>query len=81
MLDLFGEVVVTYDDLILWVEAVAPAYASSQRAFDHYVKAWAVADKVRRAKMYGTFDSTIESGRQRQKTLARRLGLRLSLSE
>lgn len=66
MLNLFGEVVVTYDDLILSVEAVAPAYASSQRAFDHYVRAWAAADKVRCAKLQGTFESTIESARQRQ---------------
>ena len=38
MFDLFGEVVVTHDDLYAWVEAVAPAYTSSTRSFEHYVK-------------------------------------------
>lgn len=47
MRDLFGEVVVTYDDLFSWVEAVAPAFTSSTRAFEHYVHAWSVADTSR----------------------------------
>ena len=35
MFDLFGEVVVTHDDLYAWVEAVAPAYTSSTRSFEY----------------------------------------------
>ncbi|MDR5797427.1 MULTISPECIES: hypothetical protein [unclassified Caballeronia] len=75
MRDLFGEVVVTYDDLFSWVEAVAPAFTSSTRAFEHYVHAWSVADKVRDAKLRGTFESTIEKARERQQSITSRLGL------
>ena len=59
MFDLLGEAVVTHDDLYAWVEAVAPAYTSSTRSFEHYVRGWSVADKVRRAKLDGTYETTI----------------------
>ncbi|MDR5739485.1 hypothetical protein [Caballeronia sp. LZ016] len=74
MLDLFGEVIVTADDIRQWVCAVAPAFCSSERAFDHYVRAWRVADKVRAAKLDGTFDSTIENARARRALLLQRFG-------
>lgn len=75
MLDLFGEIIVTADDIYDWVAAVAPAFMSSDRAFLHYVAAWNVADKVRRAKAEGTFDATIEEARSRRASLRRRLGI------
>lgn len=75
MLDLFGEVVITSDDIDAWVLAIAPAFTSSERAFLYYVSRWHVADKVRAAKLAGTFEATIEHGRERRSTLARRFGI------
>lgn len=75
MLDLFGDVVVTFDDLAAWVAAVAPGYAGSATRSAYYIERWNVAEKVRRAKLNGTFDSTIEKARDQRASLSRRLGL------
>jgi len=75
MLDLFGDVAVTYDDLDLWVSALAPGYATNEHRRAHYIKCWNVADKVRHAKLAGTFESTIENARARRAFLARRFGV------
>ena len=75
MRDLFGEVVVTLDDLDAWVAALAPGFASSDRRRAHYIRAYDVASKVRYAKLTGTFESTIENARARRAFLARRLGI------
>lgn len=74
MLDLFGEIIVTVDDVAQWVAALAPAYMSSERAFDRYVRLWDVAGKVRAAKAAGTFESTIEAAHDRRARFARRFG-------
>jgi hypothetical protein len=73
-LDLFGQVPVTQDEVRAWVEAVAPAFCSSERAFLHYVQAWHVPEKVALAKLSGTFDATIENARARRASLLRRFG-------
>lgn len=75
MLDLFGEIVVTFDDIAQWVAALAPAYMANDRAFERYVRLWDVAGKVRAAKAAGTFESTIERHRARRAHLARRFGI------
>lgn len=75
MLDLFGDVQVTLDDLHAWVAAIAPAWTSSERSLTYYIRHWNVADKVRRAKLAGTFDATIENARARRASLIRRFGL------
>lgn len=75
MLDLFGQVVVTYEDLELWVSALAPGFASNSHRLAHYIRFWNVADKVRAAKLAGTFDSTIENARARRAFLSRRFGV------
>ncbi|MDN7182526.1 hypothetical protein M0D69_31805 [Caballeronia sp. SEWSISQ10-4 2] len=75
MFDLFGEVVVTHDDLYAWVEAVAPAYTSSTLSFEHHVRGWSVVEKVRRAKLDGTYETTIEKALESRATLVRRLGI------
>lgn len=74
MLDLFGEIVVTVDDVARWVAALAPAYMSSERSFERYVRLWDVAGKVRAAKAAGTFESTIEAALARRSHIARRFG-------
>jgi hypothetical protein len=76
MRDLFGEVIITEDDIHAWVEAVAPAFTSSQRSFALYVRGWNVIEKIRRAKSDDTFDATIANGRARRAALARRFGFR-----
>jgi hypothetical protein len=75
MLDLFGDVIVTEDDIHDWVEALAPAYLSNQRSFEMYVRGWSVVEKVKAAKRDGTFDETIESALDRRASLARRFGV------
>ncbi|MBN3734635.1 hypothetical protein [Burkholderia sp. Tr-20390] len=75
MLDLFGQIVVTSDDITQWVAALAPAYMSSERAFERYVRLWDVAGKVEAAKRNGTFDATIARYRDRRALLARRFGI------
>lgn len=74
MRDLFGQVVVTYEDLHVWVSAIAPHFASTERSYAYYVENWNVAGKVSAAKLAGTFDSTIENARARRAFLARRYG-------
>lgn len=74
MLDLFGQIVVTTDDITQWVAALAPAYMSSERAFERYVRLWNVAEKVRAAKLAGTFDSTVARHIERRAHLSRRFG-------
>jgi len=75
MLDLFGGVQVTYDDLHAWVRAISPAFCSSERSLAFYIDRWNVADKVARAKLEGSFDSIIENARSRRAYLARRFGV------
>jgi hypothetical protein len=55
-LDLFGEVVVTEDDLYDWVASVSPVHLS-MRAYDNYVQRYDVAGKVRAAKLQRRFDA------------------------
>lgn len=61
--DLFGEVPVTEDDLFYWVQAVAPRWLAPERSYRNYVRNWNVADKVRHAKISGTFDQIIDKPR------------------
>ncbi|TFE37017.1 hypothetical protein E2553_43190 [Paraburkholderia dipogonis] len=75
MLDLFGEVVVTSEDLERWVSALAPGFSLSEHRMAYYILHWNVADKVRRAKLAGTFDATIENARSQRAYLTRRLGI------
>jgi hypothetical protein len=75
MLDLFGEVPVTHDDVRAWVCAIAPAWTSSERSYAFYVSRWNVADKVRTAKLAGTFELTIENARSRRAFLGRHFGM------
>lgn len=74
--DLFGEIIVTHDDVRTWVAAVAPAYTSSDRAFDHYVRGWRVVEKIKAAKAAGTFDASVAAAHDRRASLARRFGFR-----
>jgi hypothetical protein len=75
MLDLFGEVVVTYEDLEEWVSALAPGFAGNDQRIAYYIRYWNVADKVRVAKQNGTFYLILENARARRAYVRRRLGL------
>jgi hypothetical protein len=75
MLDLFGDVQVTTDDLHAWVSAISPAWALSERSLTYYIRHWDVAGKVRHAKLAGTFDAIIENARSRRASLLRRFGI------
>lgn len=54
--DLFGEVVVTQDDIYAWLVNVARIAPDSPRAA-YYVKWWDVVGKVRASKACGCFDA------------------------
>lgn len=54
--DLFGEIPVSESDVHAWVEAIAPAYLSSERSFRSYVKNYDVPAKIRHAKLRGQFE-------------------------
>lgn len=75
MRDLFGDVVVLYEDLELWVSALAPGFAGNEHRLAYYIRFWDVEAKVRRAKLAGTFELIIENARARRAHLARRLGI------
>lgn len=57
--DLFGQVPVSETDLENWVCAVAPRWLTPERSYQNYLAAYSVADKVRAAKLSGTFDAII----------------------
>lgn len=59
--DLFGEVVVTEHDLFLWVSAVSPRWLTPERSYRNYLRMYNVAEKVRYAKLAGTFDARVEN--------------------
>jgi len=56
--DLFGEVPVTWPEVEDWLLAVPQIDPSSRRA-EYYVRNWSVPDKIRRAKLAGTFESIV----------------------
>lgn len=62
VLDLFGEVIVTRDDIYDWVAAVSPVHLG-ERGFDLYVQRYNVAGKVRAAKLAGHFDTIVAQRR------------------
>ncbi|MGC1173114.1 hypothetical protein [Polaromonas sp.] len=53
--DLFGEVVVTQQDVRAWLLAVPRIDPDGPRA-GHYVRGYGVVAKIAHAKLYGTFD-------------------------
>lgn len=57
--DLFDEIPVTENDLLLWVAAVSPRWLEPERSFRLYVQSYNVAGKIRAAKANGTFEQII----------------------
>lgn len=53
--DLFGDVIVTADDLRAWLSAVPKMDPDSPRAA-WYVERWNVVEKVKAAKLRGDFE-------------------------
>jgi hypothetical protein len=58
--DLFGEIPVLWSDVLAWCEVVS-ARNFTDRFFLHYVRGWNVVEKIRCAKLEGTFDAVLES--------------------
>lgn len=54
--DLFGDVIITQADIRLWLETVPRINPDGPRAA-HYVKWWDVPQKVRQAKLDGSFEA------------------------
>lgn len=57
--DLFGKIIITDDDIFDRVSVIAPRWLYSQRSYVNYVRCYAVADKIRTAKINGTFNNTV----------------------
>ncbi|MDZ7939261.1 MAG: hypothetical protein U5M53_13705 [Rhodoferax sp.] len=53
--DLFGQVPVTHRDIDLWLLHVHQVHPESPRAA-YFVRGWNVPEKVRQAKLAGTFE-------------------------
>lgn len=64
LLDLFGEIPVTTDDVALWVDVV-PAIPRSSWRREHYARSWDVAAKIRAWKSAGRW-AEIENARRDQ---------------
>ena len=60
--DLFGEIPVTWPEVVAWCERVARIPADSPR-LEHYVTGWNVPDKIRAAKLEGTLDAILAKER------------------
>lgn len=56
--DLFGEIIITHQDISAWLQAVPRIDPQSPRAA-HYVRSYAVVDKIGAAKLSGRFDAIV----------------------
>ena len=59
--DLFGDVIVTRDEVEQWVDVVARVPRSSPRR-EYYIMNWDVAGKIKAAKLAGKFEAIIAGG-------------------
>ena len=60
--DLFGEIAVTWPEVWAWLEAVPGIARDSWRA-PYYLTCWNVAEKIRAAKLAGTFEAITAAAR------------------
>lgn len=60
VLDLFGEIPVTWQEVWDWIECVAGIERTSWRA-PYYIEHWNVPAKIRAAKAAGTYDAIIDA--------------------
>lgn len=56
--DLFGEVPVTQPEIDAWVRVIAKLEPGTPRAA-YYIKGWNVPEKIRAAKIRGSFEDDI----------------------
>ena len=56
--DLFGDVVITLDDVEMWLDAVPKLPRDSPRR-NYYAKNWDVANKIKSFKLAGRFEEII----------------------
>src|SRR5687767_6941381 len=59
--DLFGDVIVTLDDVELWRDKVPKHLSNSPNARIRYAKDYDIARKIKAAKINGTFELLKES--------------------
>lgn len=58
--DLFGDVVVTHDDIKLWLNHIVNMSTSSKSRIEYYIKNNDVINKIKLLKRQGRFIETIE---------------------
>ena len=75
LFDLFGQVIVTHDEINRWLESVPRMSPDSPRAA-WYVRAYDVAGKVARAKLAGEFEAITSRRRERSEFWWQRLSWR-----
>lgn len=57
--DLFGDVIVTVDDVEKWLDAVPHLARYQVREREYYAKNWDVSNKIKLSKLEGLFDLLI----------------------
>jgi hypothetical protein len=67
-----ANVVTEEQECLAWVSVAAPQFLSSRRAYEHYLKGWNVADKIRLAKTAGRFGDVLRRWRELAKMEVRR---------
>ena len=67
--DLFGDVIVTFDDVELWLDKVPVHLSDLPRSRLNYIKNYDVANKIKAAKLNGFF-YTLEGAKNIQFTSA-----------
>ncbi|NML31771.1 helix-turn-helix domain-containing protein [Paraburkholderia antibiotica] len=67
-----ANVVTEEQECLAWVSVTAPHFLSSRHAYEHYLKGWDVAGKIRRAKAAGQFRDVLRRWRELAKVEVRR---------
>lgn len=58
-LDLFGDVIITYDDLNIWLDTVGNMRDRSNSSREHYAKTYDIENKIKSSKLNGSFKKLI----------------------
>jgi len=78
-LDLFGEVIITIEDVELWLDAVPHIFRDQTRQREYYAQNWNVTNKIKLSKLDGSFEKLITErtlDRRQHATVANLLGTR-----
>jgi len=58
--DMFGDVIVTLDDVNLWLDAIPDMYGATQTRRNYYAENHDIANKIKLSKLNGSFEKLIK---------------------